>query len=138
MATNVLISCVSKKVDHPAPAKDLYDSTLFKFCYSYAMSLSPDNIFVLSAKYGLVPANKIIAPYELTLNTMKSKEIKEWSRGVLDDLKQYTDIDNDNFVFLAGEKYRKFLLPSIRNYEIPMQGLRIGEQLSWLKQRQIQ
>ena len=135
MSTIVLISCVSKKVRHPAPAKDLYDSTLFKFCFSYARSLRPDKIFILSAKYGLVPADKIIAPYDLTLNTMKTKEIKAWSKNVLSDLKQMTDIDNDHFIFLAGEKYRRYLLPNIKNYEIPMQGLKIGEQLSWLKQR---
>jgi len=131
----VLISCVSKKVNHPAPAKDLYESTLFKFCYSYAMSLCPDNIFILSAKYGLVPADEVIAPYDLTLNTMKTKEIQKWSEGVICDLRNNTDIKNDNFLFLAGEKYRRFLLPFIKHYEIPMQGLKIGEQLSWLKQR---
>lgn len=135
MAKIALISCVSKKVNYPAPAKDLYDSTLFKFCYSYATSLHPDKIFILSAKYGLVPTDKIIAPYNLTLNTMKTKEIQEWSRGVLCDLNQYTDIDNDHFLFLAGEKYRRYLLPFIKHYEIPMQRLKIGEQLSWLKQR---
>ena len=128
MAKIVLISCVSKKVDHPSPAKDLYDSTLFKFCYTYGVSVRPAKIYILSAKYGLVPADKVIKPYNLTLNTMKTKEIQEWSRHVLYDLESNTDLENDTFVFLAGEKYRRYLLPHIKHYEIPMQGLKIGEQ----------
>ncbi len=136
MAKIVLISCVSKKLEQSAPAKDLYISTLFRFCYEYAQSLCPDKVFILSAKYGLVPTDKVIAPYNLTLNTMRSNGIREWSKGVIQDMKQCTDIENDEFIFLAGEKYRKYLLPEIKVYEIPMQGLKIGEQLAWLKQRQ--
>ncbi|MBN2286037.1 MAG: hypothetical protein JXI43_06290 [Tissierellales bacterium] len=133
MAKIVLISCVSKKIAHPAPAKDLYDSTLFKSCYTYGVSLHPDMLFILSAKYGLVPADKMIAPYDLTLNNMKTKEIQEWSKDVLFDLKNNTDLESDTYIFLAGEKYRRYLLPHIKHYEIPMRGLKIGEQLSWLK-----
>jgi cytoplasmic iron level regulating protein YaaA (DUF328/UPF0246 family) len=135
MAKIVLISCVSKKIDCPAPAKNLYASTLFKFCYAYALSLNVDKIFVLSAKYGVVPEDVIIKPYNLTLNAMNSKEIKEWSKRVLQDLKKYTDVQNDEYIFLAGEKYRKCLLPEIKHYKVPMQGLKIGEQLAWLKQK---
>ncbi len=133
MANIVLISCVSKKLNQAAPAKGLYDSTLFKSCYTYGVSLQPDKIYILSAKYGLVPADKVIKPYNLTLNTMKTKEIQEWSQGVLYDLKNNTDLENDNYIFLAGEKYRRYLLPHIKHYEIPMRGLKIGQQLSWLK-----
>lgn len=135
MAKIVLISCVSKKVDHPAPAKDLYTSTLFRFCYGYAQSLCPDKVFILSAKYGLVPTNKVIAPYNMTLNAMSLKEIQEWSRGVIREVTRRTDTQKDKFIFLAGEKYRKYLLSEIDNYEIPMQGLKIGEQLAWLKRK---
>jgi hypothetical protein len=42
-------------------------------------------------------------------------------------------------VFLAGHRYREFLTPLLleRNVsvQVPMQGLRIGEQLSWLGSR---
>jgi hypothetical protein len=36
MATVVLISCVKKKLDHAAPAKDLYTSPLFRLSWKYA------------------------------------------------------------------------------------------------------
>jgi hypothetical protein len=65
---------------------------------------------------------------------MKTAEIKKWAKDVLSQLKTATDIKNDNFVFLAGDKYRKYLLPYIANYEIPLEGMRIGEQLQYLKE----
>jgi len=40
---------------------------------------------------------------------------------------------------LAGRRYRDYLLDAIKEmgctFEIPMEGLRIGEQLRWLKKR---
>jgi hypothetical protein len=46
---NVLISCVSQKLEHRAKAKDLYVSTLFRYNLQYAMSMNADRIFILSA-----------------------------------------------------------------------------------------
>lgn len=135
MKKHVLISCVSQKLDHSAKAKDLYTSPLFRMGYRYAKSLKPNNVFVLSAKHGLISSSKVIEPYNVTLNDMKAVDVKEWSEGVLAQLRRHTDLERDLFVFLAGEKYRKYLLPHIENYQIPMEGLGIGEQLSWLKRR---
>ena len=41
-------------------------------------------------------------------------------------------LEIDEFTFLAGEKYRKFLIPELSNVKIPMKGLKIGKQLQWL------
>ncbi|WP_407282111.1 DUF6884 domain-containing protein [Methanolobus sp. WCC1] len=133
MAKNILISCVSKKLDHKSKAEDLYISTLFKYNLQYAKSLGADRIFILSAKHGLLNLEEEIEPYNQTLNNMKAGEIRKWSNKVLSQLKDSTDIKNDNFLFLAGASYRKNLLPHISNYEIPLEGMRIGEQLQHLK-----
>jgi len=45
------------------------------------------------------------------------------------------NLKNDMFVFLAGKKYREYILPYIRYYKIPLKGLRIGEQLKFLKNK---
>jgi cytoplasmic iron level regulating protein YaaA (DUF328/UPF0246 family) len=131
----VLISCVKTKLSYPAKAKNLYISSLFKKLYAYGKQLNPDAIFILSAKYGLLKSDDIIEPYELTLNNMPTKQVKAWSRNVIEKLGECTELQNDNFVFLAGDKYRRFLLPHIQHYEIPLKGLMIGQQLSWLKKR---
>lgn len=43
----------------------------------------------------------------------------------------------DRVVILAGARYREFLVDAIRDkdvtVEIPLEGMRIGEQLRWLK-----
>lgn len=135
MAKIVLISCVSKKLPYKAKAKELYVSTLFKYNLKYAKSLNPDKIFVLSAKYGLVDLEREIEPYDKTLNDMPSKGIRKWEACVINQIKKEADPKEDEFIFLAGEKYRKYLLPHISNYQIPLEGLKIGEQLQYLKMR---
>ena len=129
----VLISCVSKKLSRKAEAKDLYISTLFRLNLKYAEKLEPDEIFVLSAKYGLLPLDQEIQPYEQTLNNMRSSEVEEWANRILEQIKEVCTISETEFTFLAGEKYRKYLLPHINHALIPLQGLRIGEQLQRLK-----
>ncbi|PIU24535.1 hypothetical protein COT12_00510 [Candidatus Berkelbacteria bacterium CG08_land_8_20_14_0_20_39_8] len=135
MTKIVLISCVSKKLNHKSKAQDLYVSPLFQKNIRYAKSLNPDKIFILSAKYGLLNLTDEVEPYDKTLNKMTSNEIKEWANLVLKQLQKVSDINKDEFVFLAGNNYRKFLLPHIKNYKIPMLGLGIGKQLKWLTKR---
>ena len=130
----VLISCVKEKLDHKSKAEDLYVSPYFQKNLQYAKSINPNNIFILSAKYGLLRLEEEVEPYNKTLNKMPIKEVKEWADCVLNQLKKVSDLNNDEFIFLTGEKYRKFLIPHIKNYKIPMSGLRIGEQLQWLKE----
>ena len=133
MAKIVLISCVSKKLPHKAKAGEFYISPLFKMNLKFAKSFNPDKIFILSAKYGLIGLDKEIEPYDQTLNTMHSVEKKKWANNVLEELKKVADLNNDEFIFLAGENYRKYLILYIKNYKIPLKGLSIGKQLKYLK-----
>lgn len=133
MARIVLLSCASKKALQKTKARELYQSTLFKYGLRYAESLKPDKIFILSAKYGLVGLNEEIEPYDKTLVTMPVKEVKEWADKVRNQLSQVADLKKDEFVFLAGINYRKYLIPFIANYKVPLKGLGIGRQLKFLK-----
>jgi len=128
----VLISCVSKKLDKKSTAEKIYISSLFKKNLSYAKTLAPDLILILSAKHGILRLNEEIEPYDKTLNKMDKKESEEWAESVLTQLKKIADLNNDRFIFLAGNNYRQNLLSEIKNYEIPMEGLKIGKQLKWL------
>jgi hypothetical protein len=135
MKTIVLISCVSKKLAHAAKARDIYVSPLFRLNLAYAQSLKPDAIYVLSAKHGLLALEDQIEPYELTLNTMGVGQIRAWAGSVVSQLATLADLKRDRFVFLAGDKYRKFLVPHLAKFEVPMQGLTIGRQLQFLSRR---
>jgi len=131
----VLISCVSTKLDTKAKAKDLYISPLFRMNYAYAESLNPSAIYILSAKYGLLDPDTVVEPYNETLNTMKSVQVKDWALDVIDQAEGKIDFRNDEIIFLAGERYRKFLMPLCRNVKVPLEGLGIGKQLGWLKKK---
>ena len=84
----VLISCASQKLSHRAKVKDMYISTLFKLNLKYAKKLKPNEIFILSAKYGLLSLEQEIEHYEQTLNNMRSIEIKQWASRVLEQINQ--------------------------------------------------
>jgi hypothetical protein len=130
----ILISCVSQKLSKRAKAKDLYVSTLFKLNLKYAQKLSPDDIFIISAKYGLLSLEQEIESYEQTLNNMPVHEVKHWANQVLQQLREHYSIDETRFVILAGKRYRKYLLPYLKNVQIPLQGLGIGRQIQKLKE----
>ncbi len=129
----VLISCVSMKQDHECKAQDLYISPLFKMNLAYARMQKPDAIYILSAKYGLVELEQVIPPYEQTLNTMKNGQVKDWAIDVIEQMHGKVNFQTDEVIFLAGERYRKFLQPLCRNHSVPLEGLGIGRQLQFLK-----
>lgn len=134
MATVVLISCVKKKLNHVAPAKDLYTSPLFRLSWKYAQTCNPDKIFILSAKYHLLNPENAVEPYDQTLRHMNSQERKEWSAEVLKELKSNTDTKNDKFVLLAGRTYLKYIEDEIVHKEEPLKGLSFGRRISRLKE----
>lgn len=131
----VLISCVAMKNNYPCKAREMYVSPLFKGAYAYAKKLNADKIFILSAKYGLLEEDALIETYNETLNTKVDKEIRVWADNVYAELQQKTDVMSDEFVFLAGEKYRKYLVSRLKNVDVPLKGLGIGKQLAFYKEK---
>lgn len=124
--TVVLVACCGEKLKHPAPAKDLYQSPLFKKSRSYAEKFG-DEWYILSAKYGVVTPNEIIAPYDLTLNNFTRAQENHWNCRV----KSYMEpLLNEKIIILAGLKYCGW----VRGYNIkrPMEHMGIGQQLKFL------
>ncbi|MCY4578106.1 MAG: hypothetical protein OXD31_03570 [Chloroflexi bacterium] len=132
--TIYLVSCVSQKQPNPAAAKDLYISPWFKKARRFVDATGLP-WFVLSAKYGLSHPDRLVDPYELTLNNMPVKNRRLWADRVLVQLRPHLD-GVDIVVFMAGLRYREFLAPALRHYglkvSVPMEGLRMGQQLQWL------
>lgn len=79
-----------------------------------------------------------IAPYDETLNDMGADQRRAWARDVARELEEVLQA-GDQVILLAGQRYREFLLEPLRilgcDIKIPLKGLRIGEQLSWLKEK---
>jgi hypothetical protein len=137
MARICLVSCVSLKAKEPSRARDLYKSPLFKKASEVA-GKEFDRWYVLSAKYGLVDPDTVIGPYDKTLLDMAHDERFRWAEDVFRELVRCTSPD-DEITFFAGSKYRENLTPLLakrgNRVSIPMAGLGIGRQLSWLARR---
>lgn len=113
-------------------------SDLFRKAYSYATK-NYDFVAILSAKYGLLFPDDKIEPYDLTLNDMKSRQRKEWTERVFNQMQSRLRlIGFDNVFFHAGKKYREYLIPKLENMnihcEIPLKNLGIGKQKAWYKE----
>lgn len=132
---NVFIGCVKSKKTKPCKASELYTSSLFRYSFRYALSLTKrDKIFILSAKYGLVRPDDIIRPYELTLNSMNKRQRQQWAYKVYKQLvREEIDFDEEA-IFLCGKKYREFIMTKFTNAKAPLENLGLGEQLKFYKE----
>jgi hypothetical protein len=135
--TVYLVSCVSRKGTGRQPAKELYVSDWFRKARKY-VEHQGERWYILSAEHGLIFPDTVITPYDNTLNRASVYERRAWARRVLKGLKEVL-APGDCAVFIAGARYREFLVPELLRMgvevEIPMEGMRIGEQLSWLKKQ---
>lgn len=122
-----LISCTSRKKAYKCPARDLYsESPRFRLAYALA-KLVADKIFILSAKYGLVPEDAIIEPYNETLKGKSVLERRAWGEKVLNDLRKVSDLESDEFIVLAGKVYHENLVPHMVHFWLPLKGKGQGE-----------
>lgn len=130
----VFIGCVKTKEDHRCEAQDLYISPLFEKSFAYAKQLTSNggSIYILSAKYHLLPIDKVVSPYDLTLNEMSADEKREWSDKVISMCEKSNIKQDDHIVFLCGENYMHYLKEYFTNYECPLDGLALGESMHWL------
>ena len=138
-----LVSCVAEKQECPTPAKELYLSPLFQKSRKL-VEATKCPWFILSAKHGLLHPDEVIYPYNETLNKMPQEKRKAWEERVkawAEKVKAQMDNnlpDAKTVVILAGKNYYECLTPYLEerfgpaNIKILMEGMRIGERLSWL------
>lgn len=131
-----LVACASQKLQRPVPARELYVSQLFKKAAAYA-GLACDRWYILSAKHGLVHSDTVLEPYDQRLSGSRTSSAnQEWEDKVRKQLREELDgIQNVRLIALAGEQYRTVLRDIPWPYEVPLQGLGIGQQLGWLTAR---
>lgn len=129
-----LVACVAQKTPDAAPAQELYTSPWFRKARAYVLK-SGAPWFILSDLHGLVRPDEMLEPYDVTLTKAPAAERRAWAQRVQNQMEQMLP-DADTVVILAGKNYRQFLEPWLRrrfaSVRVPMDGLRIGEQLRWL------
>lgn len=132
-----LVSCVKSKQPTPAPARDLYTSTLFRGLRAYAEHVA-DRWYILSAEHGLVRPDQVLEPYEKTLNHMRRADRDRWAARVREQLVDVLPAGADVIV-LAGQRYREGLVPFLEErghtVSIPLEGLPFGKQLRFLQEQ---
>lgn len=138
-----LISCSKKKSLASGEIdawKRYLPSTLFALSYDYATRIwKADQIFILSAKYGIISANAIIPYYEMSLNSLSRSERYNWARPVRSNIHDMSRFGGLSFLVLAGETYTKDLdLEGVaynRNKVVnPLTGLGMGKRMQRLRQ----
>lgn len=126
------VACCGRKLDHPAMARDLYRSDLFRKSRAFAEA-NCDAWYIVSALHGIVSPEDVIAPYDVTLSKMSAAKRRDWASRTLP---QVTAIAAERRIVLAGKNYRS-AFEGI-THEAPMAGMGIGQQLAWLSQAIVQ
>lgn len=127
MARVALLSCTSRKKPYRCEARELYsESPRFRRAYMYA-KLVADKVYILSAKYGLVAEDTRIEPYNETIKEKGVQERRKWVESVIDGLKKVADLEQDEYIIIAGEAYNEYLLPHLKSYWLPLKGRALGE-----------
>lgn len=130
-----LISCSKIKQTEKTEAQDMYLGDLFKLSLALAKKMKMDKIYILSSEYGILNPDELIEPDSVCLMKFNKQEKVAWSEKVVNQLAKYTDLSNDHFYIFAGINYREHLLNSLTHVHIPMEGLKVGQQLKFLKEQ---
>jgi hypothetical protein len=132
MKTVVLLMCGKNKLSHRAKAKDLYTSPRFQKSIEYAETITDySNIYVLSAKHGLLGLEQEICPYNKSIYQMSVQEKKIWADRVIKSLNNISNIKEDKYIFLTDDDYSEFLLPFLVYYELPLKGILQDEHINF-------
>jgi len=127
MTKVALLSCTSSKKSFKCEARELYsESPRFRRSFMYA-KLVADKVYILSAKHGLVAEDTMIEPYNETIKEKGVQERRIWAESIIHNLKEVSDLEQDEYIIIAGEAYNQYLLPHLKAYWLPLKGKALGE-----------
>jgi len=120
----VIISCGASKRSVRAPAWKLYTGTYFKSMFSCARKWASrrEDIYILSAKYGLVQMDRVLPPYDTRIASPDAVTIQE----VRDQAEQFGLMDSQDIILLGGKDYVSVLKAVFPSAKAPLQDMKIG------------
>lgn len=155
-ATIALIGCGRRKRSHPSPARELYTGTLFQACRDWAETHA-DAYWIASAKHLIVEPDQVIEPYDLSLRDLdadtrrwRARQIQMHFRSRWIDFCRFKKgpsgfmvaVNRPRVVLLASREYlfgfyewRERHRDDSFEFEMPLAGLGIGQQMAWLRQQ---
>lgn len=119
----VIVGCGARKRLYPCRAVEMYRGQHFLACWAAAAALAEGNVYILSAKYGLLPPGKVIAPYDLTVGqpgAVTGDEVRGQAREL--------GIARRPVVALCSARYVQLCREAWPAVDAPLAGLRIGQQ----------
>lgn len=121
----VLVGCGAAKLDHAAPAADLYTGQHFRAALATAVAIAPHHrILILSARYGLVWPAQVIAPYDLTIGQPGAVD----EGRIAADARRLGVDDATPVIVLASARYAALCRPVWRVLVTPLAHQGIGQQ----------
>lgn len=127
-----ILSCGKSKQIVPAKAIDIYIGIVFRQKLKYVQSFYPNaDIYILSAKYGIIPADLVIEPYDQMVPLREDDFFRDWSQMVTEQLQSFDK--TESIIFLGNQHYYK----PVDSYfvgqkQAPLLGLKPGQQLARL------
>jgi hypothetical protein len=75
----IVIPCGGAKVNHAAKARDLYTGSAFRETLAAAIAeVGEDNVFILSAKYGMLTLDAEVEPYDVKMGGKGAIDRNGW------------------------------------------------------------
>jgi len=134
----LLVGCVKSKQSEERRAQDLYRSPLWRARRDYAHR-SGSRWFILSAFYGLLDPDDLIAPYDLALADVPAAGRRAWAKAVAHSLEQRIGpLAGITMEIHAGGTYRRALEPTLLArgavVSAPTAAIRgVGAQIAWYR-----
>lgn len=111
----VVISCGAKKAATAQRAIDLYQGAFFRATSTWAKSVAPlRNIYIMSAKYGLLPAERVIEPYNLRMGQagcVTVDTLRKQARALRIDKEQVIAIAGKDYLTMADQVWSRVYAP---------------------------
>jgi uncharacterized protein involved in type VI secretion and phage assembly len=116
------------KLDHAAPAAELYTGQAFKLAMRAAEAAEAD-VLILSALHGVIKPDDVINPYDCYLGGLPKTDRAIWAITTAAQLAPY----RERFAVILAGKHYAAACDDFANKREPLKGLGIGQQLRVLK-----
>jgi hypothetical protein len=100
-----LIGCGDKKLDHAAPARDLYVGNVFAARRDYVEHGDFDAWWIISAKHYLVHPSRVLEPYDESLTKRSVAHRRAWASVVAHQLENNAQLVGTDVEVHAGKAY---------------------------------
>lgn len=137
----LLVGCVASKALAPMPARDLYQSQLFRARRDYAEAQGCPWAIVSAYEMAIIEPQQLMHPYDRRIDCLSDAELEGWT--VMLQVNAYAlfgeQLRGATVEVHAGKHYVEAVTRGLHGYGVtitaPLRGLAIGKQLQWYAER---